>query len=98
LAVSQLINERVAELSLSGSALTGVDQLLERFPGSVRTGDGVAVPLTDGLTAEKLLTICRSLRIAVAASRTRYRALEDILVAAAAASERGARAGELRTR
>lgn len=86
--VSRLVNERVAELSLSGSGLTGIDGLLDRFPGSVRTGDGVAVPLTDGLTVEKVLTTCRSLRIAVAASRTRYRALEDILVAAADDDER----------
>ncbi|UCG87352.1 MAG: ABC transporter ATP-binding protein [Gemmatimonadota bacterium] len=80
--VATLVSERVAELSLAGHSLAAVDQLLMRFAGSVRTGDGVAVPLTKGLTIEKVMTACRSLRIAVAASRTRYRALEDILVAA----------------
>jgi len=81
--VAKLVSERVAELSLSGSSLAGVDRLLARFEGSVRTGEGVSVPLTNGLTIESVMTACRSLRIAVAASRTRYRALEDILAAAA---------------
>ncbi|UCD25049.1 MAG: ABC transporter ATP-binding protein [Gemmatimonadota bacterium] len=90
-AVARLVEERVAELSLSGSGFVGIDRLLERFSGSVRTGEGVAVPLTDGLTVEKVLTTCRSLRIAVAASRTRYRALEDILVDAASTGERSER-------
>ena len=81
--VAKLVRERVAELSLSGSSVAGVDQLLAQFAGSVRTGEGVSVPLTNGLTIEKVMTACRSLRIAVAASRMRYRVLEDILVAAA---------------
>jgi ABC-type multidrug transport system ATPase subunit len=91
--VSRLVNERVAELSLSGSGMAGIDRLMERFSGSVRTGDGVAVPLTGGLTVEQVLTVCRSLRIAVAASRTRYRALEDILMAAAKNGERRSQCG-----
>jgi len=87
--VAKLVCERVAELSLSGSSLAGVDQLLVQFAGSVRTGEGVSVPLTNGLTIEKVMTACRSLRIAVAGSRTRYRVLEDILVAAAERSAGG---------
>jgi ABC-type multidrug transport system ATPase subunit len=81
--VSALVNERVAELSLSGSGLAETERLVERFPGSERTGEGVAIPLRSGLTVEKVLAVCRSQRIAVASSRTRYRALEDILVSAA---------------
>jgi ABC-2 type transport system ATP-binding protein len=80
--VAKLVSERVAEISVTGSGLAGVDQLMRRFAGSVRTGDGVAIPLTNGLTVEQVLAACRAQRIAVAASRTRYRALEDILVAA----------------
>lgn len=83
LAMAQLIRERVVELSLNGAALTAVPVLQRRFPGAVRTGDGVAVPLTNGLTAEQVLTACQSERIAVAASRVRFRALEDLLVRAA---------------
>jgi ABC-2 type transport system ATP-binding protein len=81
--LARLVNERVAELSLSGSSVAGVEQLLARFTGSMRTGDGVAVPLTNGLTIETVMSVCRSLRLAVASSRTRYRVLEDILLAAA---------------
>ncbi len=82
--VAQLVRERVAELSLRGSALSRTECLVEQFPESVRTGEGLAVPLTKGLTMEKLLAACRSARVAVAASRIRYRVLEDILHAAAA--------------
>jgi ABC-2 type transport system ATP-binding protein len=89
--VAKLVRERVAELSLSGSSVAGVDQLLAQFAGSVRTGEGVSVPLTNGLTIEKVMTACRSLRIAVAASRMRYRVLEDILVAAADRAAGGSR-------
>jgi ABC-2 type transport system ATP-binding protein len=81
--VSALVNERVAELSLSGSGIAETERLVERFPGSERTGEGVEIPLRSGLTIEKVLAVCRSQRIAVASSRTRYRALEDILVSAA---------------
>ena len=41
------------------------------------------MPLVGGLTIEQVLAECRSQRIPVAASRIRYRRLEDILVAAA---------------
>ena len=85
--VATLANERVAELSLSGSGLANADWLLQRFPGSVRTGDGVAIPLTHGLTIEQTLAACQAERIAVAASRVRYRALEDILVEASEREE-----------
>jgi ABC-2 type transport system ATP-binding protein len=87
--ISKLVSERVAELSVTGSGLAGVDQLMRRFSGSVRTGDGVAIPLTNGLTVEQVMATCRAQRIAVAASRTRYRALEDILLAAAGRVEGG---------
>ncbi len=81
--VSSLVSERVAELCLSGSGLAETDRLVERFPGCERTGEGVAIPLKAGLTIEKVLAACRAQRIAVASSRTRYRALEDILLSAA---------------
>lgn len=85
--VARLATERVAELSLSGSGLNNCDRLLDRFSGSVRTEDGVAIPLTQGVTIEQAIAACRSERIPVAASRVRYRALEDILVGAAAESQ-----------
>lgn len=79
---ASLLSERIAELSLNGSGLPRAPWLLDRFPGAVRTGDGVAVPLTGGLTIEAVLAACRDERIAIAASRVRYRALEDVLLAA----------------
>jgi ABC-type multidrug transport system ATPase subunit len=85
--VARLATERVAELSLSGEGLSLCDRLLERFSGSVRTEDGIAIPLVRGLTIEQAIAVCRSERIPVAASRVRFRALEDILVGAAAESE-----------
>lgn len=78
--IAELIKERVAELSLSGSGLRACERLLNRFPGAERTGDGVAVPLIRGLTIEETLAACRTERIPIAASRIRYRALEDILI------------------
>ncbi len=82
-ATSRLVGERVAELTLTGSALATVDRLLIRFPGAVRTGQGLAVPLFGGLSVEQVLVACRQDRVPIAASRVRYRALEDILVGAA---------------
>lgn len=79
---ADLLAERMAELALNGGALTAAPWLLERFPGSTRTGEGVTVPLRGGLTLEQVLSVCRAQRIAVAASRLRYRVLEDVLVAA----------------
>ncbi len=79
---ADLVSERVAELTLTGSALAGVARLLQRFRGSSRTGHGIAVPLRGGLTVEQVLAVCRQDRLPVAASRVRYRVLEDILVAA----------------
>jgi ABC-2 type transport system ATP-binding protein len=79
---ASLVTDRVAELSVAGSSDNGVRWLLDRFPGAVRTPSGIAVPLTRGLTMEQLLAACREARIAVGASRVRFRALEDILVAA----------------
>jgi ABC-2 type transport system ATP-binding protein len=80
--MARLVSERVAELTLSGSGLAGVEKLLQRYPGSLRTGYGVAIPLTSGVTVEQILGTMRHERVAVAGSRVRYRALEDILVAA----------------
>ncbi len=77
--LAQLLTERVAELSLNAFKSASTERLIERFPGSIQTGEGVAVPLTRGLTIEKVLATCRACRVAVAASRVRYRALEDIL-------------------
>lgn len=85
--VAKLTTERVAEVSLSGSGLSLRDRLLDRFTGSLRTEDGVAVPLVQGLTIEQVIAVCRSERIPVAASRVRFRALEDVLAGAAAAAE-----------
>ncbi|MBI4419763.1 MAG: ABC transporter ATP-binding protein [Gemmatimonadetes bacterium] len=88
LAMADLLAERVAELSLNGAALASSVWLLQRFSGASRTGDGVAVPLLRGLSIEQVLAECRSQRIPVAASRIRYRRLEDILLAAAGAEGR----------
>jgi ABC-2 type transport system ATP-binding protein len=82
-----LVRERVAELTLTGSALAGIGRLLERFRGASRTGHGIAVPLVGGLTVEQVLAVCRQDRVPVAASRVRYRILEDILVAAMSVEE-----------
>lgn len=83
LAMGELLRERVVELSLNGTSLTRIPWLLARFPGAMRTGDGIAVPLGANLTAEGVLAACRAERIAVGASRVRYRALEDVLLHAA---------------
>jgi ABC-type multidrug transport system ATPase subunit len=80
LSMAALLSERVAELSLNGGALANTDWLLHRFVGAVRTGNGVAVPLSAGLTIEQILHECHAQRIVVAASRIRYRRLEDILI------------------
>jgi ABC-type multidrug transport system ATPase subunit len=82
-----LLRERMAELSLNGGAIARVKWLLERFRGAFRTGDGVAIPLAGGLTVESILAACRNERIPVAASRVRYRALEDLLVDAVSNGE-----------
>ncbi|MSR06009.1 MAG: ABC transporter ATP-binding protein [Gemmatimonadetes bacterium] len=82
-AMATLLSERVAELSLNGGSLSSAAWLLQRFPGASRTGEGVALPLVGGLGMEQVMAECRSQRIAVAASRVRYRRLEDILVTAA---------------
>jgi ABC-type multidrug transport system ATPase subunit len=86
-AMAGLLRERMAELSLNGGAIARAGWLLERFRGAVRTGDGVAIPLADGLTVESVLAACRHERIPVAASRVRYRALEDLLVDAVTRGE-----------
>lgn len=75
-----LLKERVAELSLNGGALGRVEWLLTRYPAAVRTGDGIAIPLVQGLTLEEILATFRAERIPVAATRVRYRALEDLLL------------------
>ncbi|MFQ5702697.1 MAG: ATP-binding cassette domain-containing protein [Gemmatimonadales bacterium] len=86
-AVGDIVSQRVAELSLSGSGLASAERLLARFPGAVRTGEGVGIPLTGGLTMESVIAACHTARIAVAASRVRYRALEDVLECAARRSD-----------
>jgi ABC-type multidrug transport system ATPase subunit len=87
-ATAELLRERVAELSLNGGGMSRIEWLLARYPDAVRTGDGIAVPLTRGLVIEELLATCQAERIPLAGSRIRYRALEDLLVAA---EEGGAR-------
>lgn len=81
-ATADLLRERVAELSLNGGGLSRIDWLLARYPDAVRTGHGIAVPLTRGLAIEELLAACQAERIPLAGSRIRYRALEDLLLAA----------------
>jgi len=78
----ELLGERVMELALDGGALAAAPTLCNRFPGATRTGEGVAVPLLRGLTPEQVLAACRAQRVAVAATRVRYRALDDLLAAA----------------
>ena len=73
------LGERVAQLTLSGGSLTSVDQLLHTFRGATRTGIGADIPLRAGLTLESVLAACREERIPVAASKIRYRKLEELL-------------------
>ena len=79
---ASLSGERVLELTLVGSALHFVDRLRDVYPDATRTGTGIAIPLTRDMTAEQVLATCLAQRIAVAASRVRYRVLEDLLQAA----------------
>jgi ABC-2 type transport system ATP-binding protein len=81
---AELMRERVAELTLGGSGLARAQRLLARYPAGVRTGQGVAIPLIGGISVEEILAAARDERLAVTGSRVRYRALEDILVRAAA--------------
>jgi ABC-2 type transport system ATP-binding protein len=82
-AIADVLRERVAELVVTGTTIGGLDRVLRRFPAAHRTGSGVHVPLTRGLTIEAVLAACQEERVAVAGSRIRYRALEDALVTAA---------------
>lgn len=77
----ELLGERVMELALDGGALAAAPTLCARFPGATRTGEGVAIPLLRGLTPEQVLAACRAHRVAVAATRVRYRALDDLVAA-----------------
>ncbi len=77
---SSLLRERVAELTLASSSIAGAPRLLRRFAGAERTGHGVSIPLSEGLSVERVLAACRDERLAVTESRVRYRALEDVLV------------------
>lgn len=70
---------RVAEILLNGGALAAVPRIVARFPDAVRTGTGMAVPLTAGRSLEYVLAVLREERIAVAGSRVRYRAVEEFL-------------------
>jgi ABC-type multidrug transport system ATPase subunit len=81
-ATSSLLRERVLELSFNGTKLASAGRLVDRYRDATRTGDGIAVPLSHGLTPESILAACRDERLPVASSRVRYRALEDLLVAA----------------
>lgn len=83
LSTAGLVRERVAELTLAGSALARAQRLLVRYPAGVRTGQGVAIPLIGGVSIEEVLAAARDERLAVTGSRVRYQALEDILVRAA---------------
>ncbi len=81
-ATSVFLSARVAELSFANPAAPALERFLRRYPGARRTPTGVAVPLTRGLTVEQLLAASRGDRLVVAASCVRYRALEDLLLAA----------------
>ncbi len=70
---------RVAELTLGGGAMTLAGRLVQLFPGAIRTGTGIDVPLDGRLSMEHVLAACRAEHIAVAGSRIRYRRLEDLL-------------------
>ncbi|MDH3495665.1 MAG: ATP-binding cassette domain-containing protein [Gemmatimonadota bacterium] len=81
LRMAELLQERVAELTLTGGGLRWVPRLHARYPDAIRTGEGVAVPLHSGRTLEAVLASCRAERIPVAGSRLRYRALDDLVLA-----------------
>jgi ABC-2 type transport system ATP-binding protein len=88
LSMASLLGERVVELSLNGGSLASPEWLLQRFRGAVRTGEGIAIPLIEGLSTEQVLEECRGRRVVVAGSRVRYRRLEDILVSGAQTHDR----------
>jgi ABC-2 type transport system ATP-binding protein len=79
LTMPDLHRERVAELLLDGAGLEVIPRLVHCFPGAVRTGCGIQVPLTGGRTLEAVLAACRAERIPVRGSRIRYRVIEDLL-------------------
>jgi ABC-type multidrug transport system ATPase subunit len=85
LSTATLVRERVAELTLTGSALARAQRLLVRYPAAVRTGQGVAIPLIGGISVEEVLAAARDERLPVTGSRVRYQALDDILLRAAEA-------------
>lgn len=93
---ASLRGERVLELTLAGAALNFADRLRDVYPEASRTGTGVCVPLTREMTAEEVLATCLAERIAVAASRVRYRVLEDLLQAAHGGPSPGAVPGKAR--
>lgn len=78
LRMSEVQRDRVAELRLNGGALAAVPRVVARFPDAVRTGTGVAVPLTAGRSLEYVLAVMREERVAVAGSHVRFRALDDL--------------------
>ena len=82
---ASLLTERVAELAVVSRSRDRIAWLLDRFPGTVLTATGVAVPLARGLTLQHVLAACREERIGVGGSRVRPRALEDLM----ASAERG---------
>jgi ABC-type multidrug transport system ATPase subunit len=79
LRMSDLQRERELDLTLNGAALRAVPRLQAHFPDARRTGAGISVPLVRGRSLESVLAVCRDERIAVAGSRVRYRAVEDLL-------------------
>ncbi len=78
--MAKLLSSRVAEVEMSRTSGSSRDMLLRRFPDATLIPQGISVPLSRGLTIESVLATCRLERVAVSASRVRYRELEDLLV------------------
>lgn len=89
-ATATLLDQRVAELTVTGDARAAAGRLLVHYPAAKATPLGVLVPLRRGLSIEHVLATCRDERLPIAQSRTRYETLEDIVIRAAAAAREGA--------
>jgi len=85
-ATAALLDQRVAEVTVTGDVRAAAGRLLVHYPAAKATPLGVLVPLRHGLSIEHVLATCRDERLPVAQSRTRYETLEDIVIRATAAA------------
>jgi ABC-2 type transport system ATP-binding protein len=80
--IARVLARRVAEVAVAPGSGEGVERIRRHFPRAERTPGGLRVPLTRGTSMEEVLAVCRAERLAVAGSRVRHGAIEDLLIAA----------------